>query len=153
MIFKIWFVSLFPPSLPSLPFSLPSLSSPPSLPSPLLAPLPLSVTESSGGGGGDCIFADDSPLYSSSFRNSMQPLDRLVPSCEDLESHWKHLISLMSLNCMGLLISVVSILLNCITPCVEDRLDENTWYPKTDVWYLRFIVSGLISIHMLYNYM
>lgn len=141
---------LMPPSSSSIPTSFlpPSFPTPlPSSFSPYPPPFPSSspsVTESSGGGGGDCIFADDSPLYSSSFRDSMQPLDRLVPSCEDLESHWKHLISLMSLNCMGLLISVVSILLNCITPCVEDRQDDNTWYPKTDVWYLRFIVCGPI---------
>lgn len=93
----------------------------------------LRVTEGSGGGGGDCIFSDDSPLYSSSFRSSMQPLDRLVPSCEDLESHWKYLISLMSLNCMGFLVSVISIVINCVTPCVEDRQESTTWYPKTDV--------------------
>lgn len=91
------------------------------------------MAEGSGGGGGDCIFSDDSPLYTSSFRSSMQPLDGLVPSCEDLESHWKHLVSLMSLNCMGLLVSLVAIVINCVTPCVEDREDNIAWYPRTDV--------------------
>ena len=93
----------------------------------------LAVVEGSGGGGGDCIFAEDSPLYSESFRSSMEPLDRLVPSCEDLESFWKHLVSLMSLSIMGLLVSLVAIVINCVTPCVEDRQDSISWYPKTDV--------------------
>ena len=93
----------------------------------------LTVVEGSGGQGGDCIFSDDSPLYTSSFRSSMQHLDKLVPSCEDLESHWKYLITLMSLSAMGLFISLVSIVMNCVTPCVEDRTDKNAWYPKTDV--------------------
>jgi hypothetical protein len=94
----------------------------------------LRVTEGSGDEGGDCIFSDDSRLYSSGFRSTMEPLDRLVPSCEDLDSYWKHLISLMSLSCMGLLVSVVALVMNCVTPCVEDRQDSNSrWYPKTDV--------------------
>ncbi|CAI8017584.1 hypothetical protein GBAR_LOCUS10664 [Geodia barretti] len=93
----------------------------------------LQVLEGSGGSEGDCIFADGSPLYSESFRSSMEPLDRLVPSCEDLESYWKHLVSLMSLSIMGLLVSLVAIVINCVTPCVEDRADSITWYPKTDV--------------------
>lgn len=91
------------------------------------------VNEGSGGEGGLCIFSDDSPLYSENFRTSMEPLDRLVPSCEDLEAYWKHLVSLMSLNIMGLFVSVVAIVINCITPCVEDRQDSIAWYPKTDV--------------------
>lgn len=95
---------------------------------------PHTVLEGSGGGEGDCIFSETSPLYTESFRSSMRPLDRLVPSCEDLESYWKHLVSLMSLSIMGLLVSFVAIVINCVTPCVEDREDSIAWYPKTDVW-------------------
>lgn len=96
----------------------------------ILSSLP--VIESSGGEGGDCIFSEDSPLYSESFRSSLESLDNLVPSCEDLEVYWKHLISLMSLNVLGLLVSVIAVVTNCLTPCIEDRRDA-VWTPKTDV--------------------
>ena len=82
------------------------------------------MTEGSGGVGGDCIFSEDSPLYSDSFRAAMCSLDSLVPSCEDLESHWKHLVSLMSLATMGLLVSLVAIMVNCVIPYVEDSRDN-----------------------------
>ena len=91
------------------------------------------VVEGNGGGGGDCIFAEDSSLYSESFRSSMELLDCLVLSCEDLESFWKHLISLMSLSIMGLLVSLVAIVINFVTLCVEDRQDSISWNPRTDV--------------------
>ena len=78
----------------------------------------------------ECIFAANSPLYTPEFRNTFRPIDGLVNSCENLLDYWEYLISLMSLSFMGLLMSVIAITSNCITPCVEERY--NSW-GKTDV--------------------
>ena len=85
-----------------------------------------------GSGGGMCIFSESSPLYSEQFRNTFRPIDGLVGSCEDLGGYWEYLVALMSLSVMGLLVSAVAIVSNCITPCCADRYEEK-WAPSTDV--------------------
>ena len=80
--------------------------------------------------GTDCIFAVNSPLYTPGFRNAFRPIDGLIDSCENLLDFWEYLISLMSLSFMGLLISFIAIISNCVTPCLEERY--NSW-EKTDV--------------------
>ena len=80
--------------------------------------------------GTDCIFAVNSPLYTPGFRNAFRPIDGLIGSCENLLDFWEYLISLMSLSFMGLLISFIAIISNCVTPCLEERY--NSW-EKTDV--------------------
>jgi len=130
-----------PPSSPPSPF--PSPSPPPPLPllplSVLLPPPPSSYfpplhAEQDGSGAVDrCIFFNGSNLYSVEFSNAFRPVDAIVGSCRDLADYWEFLISIMSLSFMGLLISVIAIITNCITPCVEDRYDSE-WSPgKTDV--------------------
>lgn len=79
-----------------------------------------------------CIFDETSPLYTESFRDAFRPIDSLVPSCEDLETHWPFLIALLSLSFMGLLVSLIAIVSNCITPCVEDEYGQDG-SNKTDV--------------------
>jgi len=90
--------------------------------------------EQDGSGAVDrCIFFNGSNLYSVEFSNAFRPVDAIVGSCRDLADNWEFLISIMSLSFMGLLISVIAIITNCITPCVEDRYDSE-WSPgKTDV--------------------
>ena len=96
-----------------------------SLSSPILPPPPGATNSTT-----ECIFAPNSPLYTPEFRNTFRPIDGLVNSCENLFDYWEYLISLMSLSFMGLLMSVIAITSNCITPCVEERY--NSW-GKTDV--------------------
>jgi len=90
--------------------------------------------EQDGSGAVDrCIFFNGSNLYSVEFSNAFRPVDAIVGSCRDLADNWEFLISIMSLSFMGLLISIIAIITNCITPCVEDRYDSE-WSPgKTDV--------------------
>ena len=93
-----------------------------------LPTIPSSPVETNNGT--DCIFAVNSPLYTPGFRNAFRPIDGLIDSCENLLDFWEYLISLMSLSFMGLLISFIAIISNCVTPCLEERY--NSW-EKTDV--------------------
>ncbi|KAL5505124.1 hypothetical protein EMCRGX_G006505 [Ephydatia muelleri] len=73
-----------------------------------------------------CIFAENSPLYTDKVRQDLRSLDSLVYSCVDLEPFWKYLISIMSLCFMGLVLSVITIVTDCTTPCCEDEY-RKTW--------------------------
>ena len=77
-----------------------------------------------------CVFSESSELYPENVRNVFQPIEEFVPSCDDLDEYWTFLVSIMSLSFIGLLVSIVGILTNCITPCVEDQY-EQVWRPKT----------------------
>jgi hypothetical protein len=77
-----------------------------------------------------CIFSDGSQLYSNDFRMVFAVIDDQVTNCSDLNTYWSYLIALMSLCFVGMVISIIAIFTNCITPCVEDRY-ANTWEPKS----------------------
>lgn len=94
----------------------------------LLTDMPLGGSGSGQTSTTRCIFADSSPLYSSNFRTALSPLDTIVPSCEDLENVWTYLVANMSLCFIGLLVSMVAIVTNCITPCLEESYSK-TWRP------------------------
>ena len=71
-----------------------------------------------------CVFAPDSPLYTSSLRDTLSPVDTLVTSCADLGDYWTYLIGLMSLSFVGFVLSAVAIISNCIVPCLEGRYQK-----------------------------
>ena len=77
-----------------------------------------------------CVFSESSELYPENVRNVFQLIEEFVPRCDDLDEYWTFLVSIMSLSFIGLLVSIVGILTNCITPCVEDQY-EQVWRPKT----------------------
>ncbi|XP_003382524.1 PREDICTED: uncharacterized protein LOC100634672 [Amphimedon queenslandica] len=77
-----------------------------------------------------CIFSEDSELYSDNFRIVMNSLDTIIPSCDDLSDYWTYLIAIMSLCFIGTLVSLVALIVNCITPCVEDSYTK-TYRPDS----------------------
>ena len=79
-----------------------------------------------------CIFDEDSMLYAEDFRNAFRPIDSLINSCDDLEEYWKYLVSIFSLAFIGMVVSILAIISNCVAPCVEERI-EGSQVIKTDV--------------------
>ncbi len=73
-----------------------------------------------------CVFAPASPLYTPSLRDTLAPIDTLVISCADLSDYWTYLIGLMSLCFVGFVLSGVSIISNCVVPCVEGRYEKES---------------------------
>jgi len=73
-----------------------------------------------------CLFDTESPLYSQQLRDALRPVDSLVSDCSELEEYWMYLIGLMSLCFVGFILSIVSLLSNCVVPCVESRYDKDT---------------------------
>ena len=77
-----------------------------------------------------CIFAPDVNFYTGTVQEVFQPIDDTITSCEELNEYWTYLVSNMSLCFVALLVTIVGIIANCITPCVEDRY-EGAWRPKS----------------------
>ena len=73
-----------------------------------------------------CLFDPGSPLYTQELRETLRPIDSLVLSCADLAEFWTYLIGLMSLCFVGFVISVISIISNCVVPCVEGRYEKGS---------------------------
>lgn len=79
-----------------------------------------------------CIFSDSSTLYGENVRMIFSPIEEYIGSCNDLNDYWTYLVAIMSLCFIGLLVSVVGIITNCITPCVEDRY-QHSWKPSSSI--------------------
>ena len=71
-----------------------------------------------------CIFAPNSPLYTESFRNAFLSVDGLITSCQDLSGYWKYLIGIMTLSFVGLVVSVLAIISDCVAPCMEEKYEK-----------------------------
>ncbi len=91
------------------------------------------LLDTSSGGGQEirCIFSEDSVLFGDNVRAVLSPIEEYVPSCNDLNDYWTYLIAIMSLSFIGLVVSIVGIISNCITPCVEDHY-QHSWKPGND---------------------
>ncbi len=87
-------------------------------------------TSSGGGQMTACIFSDSSSLYTTNVKNFFSPIEELIPDCNDLNEYWTYLVAIMSLSFIGLIVSIVGIFSNCITPCVEDYY-QHSWKPGT----------------------
>ena len=88
----------------------------------------LLTTGSGGNQEINCIFSEDSTLFGSEARRFLSPIEEYVPSCNELNEFWTYLVALMSLSFIGLVVSIVGIISNCITPCVEDHY-QHSWKP------------------------
>ena len=78
----------------------------------------------------DCIFTENAEVYSEGFRDTLEVIDQFVPSCDDLADFWTYLIANMSLCFLGLLVSMVALIANCLTPCIEERYGYMFWSPE-----------------------
>ncbi len=87
-----------------------------------------------------CIFDSRSPLYTANIRDSFLSVDNLVSSCEDLDEFWRHLIVIMSLSIVGLLVSLLAIISDCVTPCMWKR---NMKRPDQDQEWI--IINNLLA--------
>lgn len=70
---------------------------------------------------GDCLFSQDSPLYSDGFRDTFSGLNNLVSDCRDLSDWWKELLAIACLCLVAALVSFVGSVSNCATPCLEQQ--------------------------------
>jgi len=70
---------------------------------------------------GDCLFSQDSPLYSDGFRDTFSGLNNLVSDCRDLSDWWRELLAIACLCLVAALVSFVGSVSNCTTPCLEQQ--------------------------------
>jgi len=70
---------------------------------------------------GDCLFSQDSPLYSDGFRDTFSGLNNLVSDCRDLSDWWRELLAIACLCLVAALVSFVGSVSNCATPCLEQQ--------------------------------
>lgn len=70
---------------------------------------------------GDCLFSQNSPLYSDNFRSSLRGFDDLVSDCRDLSNWWKELLAIGILCFVAAMISFVGAVSNCAIPCLEQQ--------------------------------
>lgn len=78
-----------------------------------------------------CIFAVHSPVFNSGVRDTLRPLESAVFDCTQLLESWPFILSLFILNFLGLILSLVALITNICTPCIEDR------YSSTVSWDIK----------------
>lgn len=79
----------------------------------------------------ECVFSPSSPFYPEDMRLVLRHIDELVPVCANLAYYWTHLVANMSLCFIGCVLSAVSAIASCATPCFEDRY-QRKWSPQAE---------------------